>query len=73
MPRHIERVFPRDDIDFVAVVDLAALDARSPADLEHRLRDGYPHVVVRARDLSGDHTEVWYVYRDGSWTATISE
>ena len=70
MPRHVERVFPRDDIDFVALVDSAALDSGSPADLEHRLRATYPRVVVRARDLAGDHTEVWYVYRDGSWTAT---
>jgi hypothetical protein len=70
MARHIERVFPRDDIDFVALVDAESLDATSPADLEVRLRTSYPEVIVRARDLAGDQTEVWYVYRDGSWTAT---
>ena len=70
MPRHVERVFPRDDIDFVALVDSAALHSATPTDLEQRLRGTYPRVVVRARGLAGDHTEIWYVYRDGSWTAT---
>ena len=71
MQRHIERTFPRDDIDFVALVDALALGAASPADLEVLLRRTYPRVVVRARDLEGDHTEVCYVYRDGSWTASM--
>jgi hypothetical protein len=70
MPRHIERVFPRDDADFVALVDQAAIDAGSPAELERHLRESHPRTVVRARDLAGDNTQVWYVYRDGSWTAT---
>jgi hypothetical protein len=73
MARHVERVFPRDDIDFVALVDLVALDARSPGELESLLRDRYPQVTVRARGLAGDQTEIWYVYRDGSWTATRSD
>jgi hypothetical protein len=70
MARHLERVFPRDDTDFVALVDAIALSSGSPAQLEDGLRATYPRVVVRARDLEGDHTQVWYVYRDGSWTAT---
>ncbi|HEY7701322.1 MAG TPA: hypothetical protein VIB02_03345 [Candidatus Limnocylindrales bacterium] len=70
MARHVERVFPRDDTDFVALVDAEAIDAAGPAALETRLRATYPDVIVRARDLAGDQTEVWYVYRDGSWTAT---
>lgn len=70
LPRHVERVFPRDDVGFVALVDEVALDTASAAELEGRLREMYPHVVVRARDLEGDLTQVWYVYRDGSWTAT---
>ena len=73
MPTRVVRVFPRDDIDFVALVDLVALGARSPADLERRLRETRPRVTVRARDLSGELTEVWYVYRDGSWTASDSD
>jgi hypothetical protein len=63
-------VFPRDDTDFVALVDAMALISTSPAELESRLCATYPRVVVRARDLHGDHTQIWYVYRDGSWTAT---
>jgi hypothetical protein len=70
LPRHVETVFPRDDVAFVALVDAKAVDSATPADLEDRLRDLYPRAVVRARDLEGDHTQVWYVYRDGSWTAT---
>jgi hypothetical protein len=73
MRRHIERVFPRDDTDFVARVDLVARDSQSPADLERRLRTTYPRVVVRARDLSGDQTQVWYVYREGAWEASRSD
>ena len=70
MPSHIERVFPRDDADFVALVDTAALSARSPDELERRLRETHPRAIVRARDLSGEKAQVWYVYRDGSWTPT---
>jgi hypothetical protein len=73
LARHIERVFPRDDTDFVALVDVAALDAQNPDELERRLRERFPRVIVRARDLSGDDTEVWYVYRDGSWFASRSD
>jgi hypothetical protein len=73
LPHHVERVFPRDDTSFVALVDTTALDSASPAELEDRLRETYPHVAVRARDLDGDRTQIWYVYRDGSWTATHSE
>ena len=68
MRAHVEQVFPRGDVDFVALVDLAALDAVSPADLQKRLRESYPHAVVRERDLQGERSDVWYVYRDGSWT-----
>jgi len=60
-------VFPRNDIEFVALVDAMALHATTPGDLERRLRGTYSRVVVRARDLEGDHTQVWYVYRDGHW------
>lgn len=40
----------------------------SAAELQARLRLAYPSVVVRERDLSGDPTPQWYVYRDGCWT-----
>jgi hypothetical protein len=73
MPLHIERVFPRDDIDFVALVDIAAVDAQTTDELELRLRKTHPEATVRARDLTGEHPEIWYVYRDGSWFASRSD
>lgn len=66
---HSERVNPRDDIEFVALVDGLALTVERPQDLELALRQTHPRAIVRARGLSGDSVEVWYVYRDGSWTA----
>jgi uncharacterized protein YbjT (DUF2867 family) len=37
-----------------------------PEDLADQLRDDYPDVVARKRDISGE-AESWYVYRDGHW------
>ena len=62
---------PPDDPDFV---DLAArlLDegALAPALLQGRLREHHPHAIVRPRDLIGEQTPVWYVYRDGRWVGS---
>jgi hypothetical protein len=66
---HVERVNPREDVDFVALVDRLTPGADEPTDLEAGLRDVYPRAVVRSRDLSGEAVEVWYVYRDGTWVA----
>ena len=38
-----------------------------PAELQRRLRERFPHSIVRPRGLSGERTEIWYVYRDGRW------
>jgi hypothetical protein len=36
--------------------------------LQTALRDaGYPRTVVRARELSSEPAQVWYVYREGAW------
>jgi hypothetical protein len=35
--------------------------------LQATLRHEYPNLVVRRRELSGESTEIWYVYRDGHW------
>ena len=35
-----------------------------------RLRVLYPQAVVHARELAGELTAIWYVYRDGHWTST---
>lgn len=70
--RHVERVNPRHDVDFVMLVDRLAVTATGPADLESRLRETYPNAVVRVRGLQGDTVAVWYVYRDGAWTSLRS-
>ena len=60
---------PQSDGAFVAEVDRAMADGvDSAAELQARLRVTHPSVVVRERDLAGDPTPRWYVYRDGSWT-----
>jgi hypothetical protein len=41
-----------------------------PAELQRRLRARFPHSVVRPRELSGERTEIWYVYRDGRWISS---
>jgi hypothetical protein len=61
-------VNPRDDVDFVALVDHLAAVAPGPRELEDRLRPTHPAVVVRASGLADEPIEVWYVNRDGSWT-----
>jgi len=37
------------------------------AELQRRLRERFPHAVVRPRELAGERTQIWYVYRDGRW------
>ncbi len=64
---------PANDASFVEAVDSVYKDAATIAELESRLRVRYPHATVRARQLSGETTQVWYVYRDGSWTDPRSE
>jgi hypothetical protein len=66
--RHVELINPRHDEDFVVLVDRLAAEADGPAELEQQLREAYPDVVVRSRGLAAEPVDVWYVYRDGSWT-----
>ena len=40
----------------------------STAEFQARLRVRYPRAVVHARELAGEPTVIWYVYRDGRWT-----
>jgi PAS domain-containing protein len=42
----------------------------SPRDLEARLRRMFPRVVIRERTISG--APGWYVYRDGSWSSSLT-
>jgi hypothetical protein len=61
---------PSDDPGFAAAVDgvLGQGITDIPSFVE-RLRKLYPLVLVRPRELAGEATVVWYVYRDGRWTS----
>lgn len=59
---------PADDAAFQALIEsMLATGAWRPETLEALLRTRYPNVLVRPRELAGERTEVWYVYRDGHW------
>ena len=59
---------PADDDTFRAVAE-SALESgvASPAGLQRMLQPRYPDVVVRARGLSHEAFDAWYVYREGTW------
>jgi hypothetical protein len=61
---------PADDQGFADEAERLVVQARSPDELERLLRASYPAVIVRRRELSGEPTQTWYVYRDGRWTAS---
>jgi hypothetical protein len=59
---------PAEDRPFRAFIDAGLLSGiRSPEELEAILRTRYPLAVVRPRELAGERTVVWYVYREGHW------
>jgi hypothetical protein len=61
---------PSKDTAFAAAID--ALLAEGLLDLDRfqeRLRQEYPNVLVRPRDLAGERVRVWYVYREGHWVS----
>jgi hypothetical protein len=61
---------PASDREFAHAVDEALVaGVTDPAALESRLRDRYPRVLVRARDLESEPALTWYVYREGHWVA----
>lgn len=68
--RRIELVCnPADDLAFAAIAEgLVNSGVASPDGLQRLLENRYPRVLVRARGLSNEEFDAWYVYRDGSWT-----
>jgi len=59
---------PADDAAFRAIAEsLLASGVASPAGLQRLLEPRYRQVTVRARGLSHEEFDVWYVYREGSW------
>src|SRR5688500_6765968 len=68
----VARPIPSGDLVFTRVVEAAASDARSPEDLEKRLRPLFPRATVAERGLAGE-PHIVYVYRDGHFTADSDE
>lgn len=60
-------IYPRSDLEFVAMVYTMLDDRADPIELQLRLRETYPLAVVRPRVISSEPTSLWYVYRDGRW------
>jgi len=59
---------PQDDRTFEAFVAKEIEgEGDGPEQLQVRLRGQYPRAIVRRRDLAGERTQIWYVYRDGYW------
>jgi hypothetical protein len=63
--------FPSSDGVFPSVVEkvLRSMSVVTPPRLEEELRARYPSVSVHRRELSGEPTETWYVYRERSFPA----
>ena len=67
-PRPTLVLNPPDDEAFRSSAErLVEDDLRDPSALQERLRERWPHALVRPRELAGEHAQIWYVYRDGHW------
>jgi hypothetical protein len=65
---------PANDREFErAVAEIIERGVNDPGVAQERLRERYPHAVVRPRELAGETTGVWYVYREGRWIRGDSE
>jgi hypothetical protein len=59
---------PRSDDAFVAFAEAVLADGvATPDDFQKRLRERYPHAVIRQRELASEPFTIWYCYRDGRW------
>jgi hypothetical protein len=61
-------ISPVTDRAFKAFADQQLEEGIELAVFVARLRARYPQAVVHSRELAGEPTTVWYVYRDGRWT-----
>jgi PAS domain S-box-containing protein len=48
-------------------------DPASPIELERRLQRVYPSARVRRRDLTGEASDLWYVFRESPYTFPVAE
>ena len=58
---------PGDDAFRASAEGLIEGGIVEPAVLEDRLRQRWPHALVRPRELAGEQSQIWYVYREGHW------
>ena len=62
---------PPDDEAFRALAEgLVRGGIDQPDALQDCLREVYPLVRVRPRELAGEPALIWYVYREGHWIRT---
>ncbi|HET7703636.1 MAG TPA: hypothetical protein VFK35_09560 [Candidatus Limnocylindrales bacterium] len=67
-PRPTLVLNPPDDAEFGLLAQrLIGGGWVEPRTLQERLRSRYPRTIVRPRELAGEQTQIWYVYRDGHW------
>ena len=67
-PRPTLVLNPPDDEAFrSAALGLVEGGVNQPTALEGALRRTYPAAIVRPRELAGERSLIWYVYRDGRW------
>lgn len=67
--------FPSSDRVFPTVVEevVRSMAVVTRPRLEDELRARYPDVSVHLRELSGEPTETWYVYRERSFPAHLDD
>jgi hypothetical protein len=59
---------PANDLDLAALArNLMMRRSLTLKTLEAELRLSFPNLVVHSRDLAGETTPIWYVYREGHW------
>ena len=58
---------PPDDVEFRALAERSVDGMADASGLQSSLRARYADAIVRPRELAGEQTQIWYVYRDGHW------
>jgi hypothetical protein len=67
-PRPTLVLNPADDEAFASTAEaLVEGGIALPSALQLTLRHRWPLALVRPRELAGEPTAIWYVYRDGRW------
>ena len=66
---------PSSDRLFATIVEevAASLPLESPRELAAALRPMYPRISIHPRELAGEPTRTWYVYREHTFPAHPGE